>query len=535
MPIQALWFAQAAEPMRISIATPLTEESIPATQTPAVLVVPDSDLGVFQRCGTPFKDRRGKHKAKSLAEVLLGHDGLIPVIDGKYSTSGRLRQGIRTLLENAAAAGECKAYVIGVTEQIFQEMGDDTQGCEAQAPVGLGPALLPLRLEEWPVPEELAKRFLGESLEYRFVRQMILRARASELPVLILGETGTGKNVIARAIHEFESKRERFVEVNCGAIPSELLESELFGHMPGAFTGATTSKIGLWEFAGNGTLFLDEIGDLNPNHQVKILRALQERKIRRLGGNDEIPVQARIIAATNRNLYAMMQAGQFRQDLYYRLRQLVIYAPPLRSDPSNIALLARAHWKKLRRDQGELNADVLKELYAMRWPGNVRELHSFLEALNSFHRTEELRVDHLRELQRYYALPVEGYVTDAEDPSYHRIECLRHLRRTDEVVHACEQQLKPLSDGQPLSELERSLLAQIRAELQILLAHRLFFHSQETYDAVARLDSDLDHLLLLAGPDFRPQTRFWNGTLAPHLHQAIGRLFGEVQQLMREG
>jgi len=171
----------------------------------------------------------------------------------------------------------------------------------------------------------------------------------------------------------------------------------------------------------------------------------------------------------------------------------------------------------------------------MRWPGNVRELHSFLEALNSFHRTEELRVDHLRELQRYYALPVEGYVTDAEDPCFHRIECLRHLRRTDEVVHACEQHLKPLADGQPLSGQERSLLAQIRAELRILLEHRLFFHSQETYDTVARLDSDLDHLLLLAGPDARTQTRFWSGTLAPHLHQAIGRLFGEVQQLMREG
>jgi len=534
MPIEALWFAPAAEPMRISIATPLTEDSIPATQTPSVLVVPDSELGVFRQFGPPFTDRRGKHEAKSLANVLLGHDELIPVIDGKYTTSGRLRQGIRTLLENAAAAGECKAYVIGATEQIFHELA----GGKSHQPQALEvprQTSLPLRLEEWPVPEELAKRFLGETLEYRFVRQMILRARISELPVLILGETGTGKNVIARAIHESESKRERFVEVNCGSIPSELLESELFGHMPGAFTGATASKIGLWEFAANGTLFLDEIGDLNPNHQVKILRALQERRIRRLGGTDEIPVQARVIAATNRNLYAMMQTGQFRRDLYYRLRQLVIYAPPLRSDPSNIALLAQAHWRKLRRDQAALNAEVLKELCSMRWPGNVRELHSFLEALNTFHRTEELRVDHVRELQRYYALPADGYVTDAEDPSYHRIECLRHLRRTDEVVHACEQHLKPLADGQPLNEQERSLLPQIHAELQILLQHRLFFHSQETYDAVAQLDTDLDQLLLLAGPDSRPQTRFWNGTLAPHLHQAIGRLFGEVQQLMGEG
>jgi len=535
MPIQALWFALAAEPMQISIATPLTVESVPATQTPAVLVVLDSELGVFLQYGKPFTDRREKHEAKALANLLLGHDGLIPVIDGKYSTSGRLRQGIRTLLENAAAAGECKTYVIGASERIFREIGGGRQNPETQVPVDSVPAVLPLQLEEWPVPEELAKRFLGETLEYRFVRQMILRARASELPVLILGDTGTGKSVIARAIHEVESKRERFVEVNCGAIPSDLLESELFGHVVGAFTSATTSKIGLWEFAGNGTLFLDEIGDLNPNHQVKVLRALQERKIRRLGGTDEIPVHARIIAATNRNLYAMMQGGQFRQDLYYRLRQLVIYAPPLRSDPSNIVLLAKAHWKKLRHDQDGLSADVLKELCAMRWPGNVRELNSFLEALNSFHRTEELRVEHIRELQRYYSLPADGYVAHAEDPSRHRIECLRHLRRTDEVVHACEQHLKPLREGEPLGEQERSLLAQIRAELQILLAHRLFFHSLETYDSVARIDSDLDHLLLLSGMDVRSQVRFWNDTLAPHLHQAIGRLFGEVQQLMGEG
>jgi DNA-binding NtrC family response regulator len=534
MPIQALWFAQTGEPVRISIATPLTEESVPATQKPAVLVVRDSDLGVFRQYGAPFKDRSEKHEAKSLASLLLGHDGLVPVIDGNYTTSGRLRQGIRTLLENAAVAGECKTYVIGATERIFHEIGGDTGSSEPQAS-DPAPASLPMRLEEWPVPEELAKRFLGETLEYRFVRQMILRARASELPVLILGDTGTGKSVIARTIHEVESKRERFVEVNCGAIPSELLESELFGHVLGAFTGATTSKIGLWEFAGNGTLFLDEIGDLNPNHQVKILRALQERKIRRLGGTEEIPIHARIIAATNRNLYAMMQTGRFRQDLYYRLRQLVIYAPPLRSDRRNIALLANAHWKKLRPDQAGLSADVLKELCAMRWPGNVRELHSFLEALNSFYGTEELRVDHIRELQRYYSLPADGYVSDAEDPSHHRIECVRHLRRTDEVVHACEQHLKPLADGRPLPEHERSLLAQIRAELQILLARRLFFHGQETYDAVERLDSDLEHLLSLGGNDTRPQTRFWNDTLAPHVHQAIGHLFGEVQQLMGEG
>lgn len=135
-----------------------------------------------------------------------------------------------------------------------------------------------------------------------------------------------------------------------------------------ATIGAGLLRLAPSEFAGNGTLFLDEIGDLNPNHQVKILRALQEREIRRLGGIAETKVRARIIAATNRNLYAMVQAGRFRRDLYYRLRQLVIYASSLRSDPCNIAVLAKAKWKKLRGNQASLDADVLKELCAMRWP-----------------------------------------------------------------------------------------------------------------------------------------------------------------------
>jgi DNA-binding NtrC family response regulator len=535
MAIEALMFVSGSEPERLPIATPLTQQSIPATQVPLAVLVIDSELGTFRQCKDLFKDRGNKHDAKPLSSLLLGHDEGIPVIDGKYTTSGRLLQGIRALLENAAASGEAKAYVIGVAENIFREIAGTAGNHKSQGLAVTGSAALPLGLEEWPVPEELSKRFLGETLEYRFVRQMILRAKDSELPVLVLGETGTGKGVIARGIHDLGAKRGRFVEVNCSAIPSELLESELFGHVPGAFTGAKTTKIGLWELADHGTLFLDEIGDLTLSHQVKVLHTLQDRKIRRVGGTGEIQVHARIIAATNRNLYAMMQSKQFRQDLYYRLRQLVIYAPVLRGNPENIAALAQAQWRRLSGDQTTLSTDVLKELCAMRWPGNVRELNSFLAALHSFHQSDELRVEHIRELQRYFAAAPEGYVIDAEDPSYHRIECLRHLRQADEVVHACELQLKPLADGQSLSNEQRSLLTQTRAELQIVLGNRLLLHSQETYDAVAQLDSDLDHLLELPEHDARTQIRFWNGTMEPHLHGATGCIFSEVQQLMGEG
>ena len=534
MAIDALLFVADLDPERLCIAIPLTPNSIPAKQTPMVVVVLDSDLVTFRQCRDLFTDRGEKHQAKGLPGLLLGYGSAVPFIDGKYTSTGRLLQGIRALLDKAKAAGESKAYIIGVEAGIFSRLDRRARSSDSRPLVVSDAARLPLGLEEWPVPQDLLKRFQGETLEYRFVRQMMLRAKDVELPVLILGETGTGKSVIARAIHDFGNRHGRFVEVNCSAIPSELLESELFGHVPGAFTDAKAAKTGLWELADGGTLFLDEVGDLTSAHQVKVLHALQEGRIRLVGGTTEIQVYARVIAATNRNLYAMMQANQFRQDLYYRLRQLVIYAPVLRGNPANISVLAQAQWKRLRGPAAQLNSDVLKELCAMRWPGNVRELNSFLGALNSFHKCDELRVEHVRELQTYFATVPDGYFVNVEDPSYHRIECLRHLRRTDEVMHACESQLKPLIGGQSLEMQTRNLLGQTRAELQFLLDSRLLFHSQQTYDAVALLGNDLDHLLALPEDAVRVQFRFFNDSMQPHMHQAIGRIFTEVQLLMGE-
>lgn len=160
--------------------------------------------------------------------------------------------------------------------------------------------------------------------------------------MLILGDTGTGKELVARAIHDHSARRaKRFMLVNCGAIPYDLLESELFGHVKGAFTDATYDKPGLWELADKGTLFLDEIGDLHPNHQVKILRALEDKKIRPIGGTKEIEVDARIIAATNRDLFSMVQARQFREDLYYRLCPFPIYTPTLPDHPEDIPTITQ--------------------------------------------------------------------------------------------------------------------------------------------------------------------------------------------------
>ena len=205
----------------------------------------------------------------------------------------------------------------------------------------------------------------------------------SRAPVLIRGETGTGKEVIARAIH-FNSADadEPFVAVNCTAVPEQLLESELFGHVRGAFTGATSDRKGRFELAGRGTIFLDEIGDTSPAFQAKLLRVLQEREFYPLGGERPRRTEARVVAATHRDLETLVAAGQFREDLYFRLRVVEITVPPLRERRGDIAPLARHLLAKaareLHRGQMQLAPDALRVLESLEWPGNVRELENAL-------------------------------------------------------------------------------------------------------------------------------------------------------------
>jgi transcriptional regulator with GAF, ATPase, and Fis domain len=202
--------------------------------------------------------------------------------------------------------------------------------------------------------------------------------------VLILGETGTGKELIARAIHRISPRRNRpFVTLNCAAIPTGLLESELFGYERGAFTGALSQKIGRFEMANNGTLFLDEVGDIPIELQPKLLRALQEKSFERLGGTKTIPIEVRLLAATNRNLNQMMGQKLFRSDLYYRLNVFPITTPALCDRPEDIPILVRHFTKKYAAKMGrhieKIPTDTMEALVSWRWPGNVRELENFIE------------------------------------------------------------------------------------------------------------------------------------------------------------
>ena len=239
-------------------------------------------------------------------------------------------------------------------------------------------------LEEELNTEAKFDEIIGESVGLKRVLKHVETVSATDVTVLILGETGTGKEVIARAIHELSPRNEHvMVKLNCAAIPAGLLESELFGHEKGAFTGALDRKIGRLELAHEGTLFLDEIGDLPLELQPKILRALQEKEFERLGSTKPIPVNVRLVAATNRDLAKMVANGQFRADLYYRLRVFPILLPPLRERREDIPLLVRyfvdRHARKLYKKIESIPEDVMGVLTRWDWPGNIRELENFIE------------------------------------------------------------------------------------------------------------------------------------------------------------
>ena len=233
----------------------------------------------------------------------------------------------------------------------------------------------------------LDHELIGESAPMKALNRHIRTAADCNLTVLICGESGTGKELVARAIHSQSSRAQRpFVSLNCGTLTETLLESELFGYEPGAFTGAVKKKKGLFEAAHTGTIFLDEIAEMSASCQVKLLRVLQEGTIRPVGGNAEIPVDARIIAATNRNLAQEMDCDRFREDLYYRIAVLPITTPPLREHPSDIPrlfdhFLQHAQRSLARSGEHMIEPDAITALVSYGWPGNVRQLRHVVERL----------------------------------------------------------------------------------------------------------------------------------------------------------
>jgi DNA-binding NtrC family response regulator len=263
--------------------------------------------------------------------------------------------------------------------------------------------------------------FVGQSNEMKKIFSIIDRLARVETAVLIRGESGTGKELVAQSLHYNGPRKEnRFVAVNCSAIPETLMESEFFGHEKGAFTGADSRKIGKFQYAEGGTLFLDEIGEIPPSMQVKLLRVLQEKKFTPVGSNREIEMNVRIVAATNRNLEAMIKDGSFREDLFYRLNVLPIQLPPLRDRKNDIDSLAGYFIEKFNQRYGKqvkgLSAEALSALRAHRWPGNIRELENVLEHAFVLETDEWITPDSLPEKLKPSREPSESVARVALEP-----------------------------------------------------------------------------------------------------------------------
>ncbi|UEX77363.1 PEP-CTERM-box response regulator transcription factor [Sediminicurvatus halobius] len=367
---------------------------------PALLIVED-DSGLQQQLKWCFSDDYqvllAENRERGLELVDL-HEPPIVLLDlGLPPDAANASEGLRALEQILVRAPETKVIVITGNEA--REHALEAVGTGAydyyQKPVD--PDLLQLiverayRLHELQMerrrlvqsPENPLEGVIATSPQMLRACRLVERVASSDATVLLLGESGTGKELLAQAVHRLSGrKNRRMVAINCASIPENLLESELFGFEKGAFTGATRQTIGKIEYADGGTLFLDEIGDLPLSLQAKLLRFLQERVIERLGARGEIPVDVRVVCATNQDLHAMMRAGDFREDLYYRLSEISVEVPSLRDRDGDAALLAHAFLRRYaERDKRPLrgfSADALAAIRGYSWPGNVRELENVI-------------------------------------------------------------------------------------------------------------------------------------------------------------
>jgi DNA-binding NtrC family response regulator len=526
------------------------------SERPLAYVIRNEDLDEFRQLGPMVVDRGRKDGRKGLWALVGGYEE-IPLIDTPYRAVGQVRRGVRDLLTNARAKKEKNLYVIGVVSDLFEELWDGRIS-EVKASIKrsaksagrervwtsqvLSAKCLLSALPRKDIPDELRRtRYLGESPHVELVRLLVMKAADGDFPVLIVGPTGSGKENVARAIHELGKRKGLpFVSVNTAAIASTLFESELFGAKKGAYTDSKEDRPGLWVSARGGTLLLDEIGDLHLDLQAKILRALEENEVRPVGGVDPVSVQARVIAATNRDLFAMVRAGHFREDLYYRLRDFRIETPPLRDHPEDIPALARFLWRKqvTKDEQADLSDEIVTALQGYGWPGNVRELRSVLTQLYAAFEHLDPTIHELR-----LAVALQGQESpaffgppDERELILHRVECLRHLRRADEAIQACHATLRPIVDDHRTDpatvDAVHAALHYRLIELERLCQTPLLFHGELTFEVVERFTRNLADLHRQLERSPAEARRYWESQVARDLKLALSAIFKQVSQLI---
>ncbi len=408
---------------------------------------------------------QGSEKQAALIRSIQEHAGSVPII----------------LLTDKTQSLQLSSAIKEMVSQVFE-----------------WPTVYPLLIEilkKIPAPKKAVsvqqarkadKGLAGKSKLIRQVRELIDQVAKSDATVLVLGESGTGKEVVAQALHRASARKNKpFVPVNCGAIPGELLESELFGHEKGAFTGALTARQGRFEMAEGGTLFLDEIGDMPMPMQVKLLRVLQERTFERVGSNQTIECNVRVVAATHRNLENEIQEQRFREDLFYRLNVFPIELPSLKQRVEDIPLLVNdllIRMKAAKKETVQFSRDALAVMMQHPWPGNVRELSNFIERLAITHPNEIVDSSDLPEKFQAYEIPDDLDIEDLQEdgldnnpvlPATETIESNQVEQQKQPETTAAVSQLpeQGMDLKEYLSEMEVNLIQQALAECNGVVAH----------------------------------------------------------------
>lgn len=379
-----------------------------------------------------------------------------------------------------------------------------------------------------PEMKEMEKIFIGKSPDAKTVRAFSYLASKSVLPVLIIGDSGTGKEIIARMICNYSEKfNTDFVPVNCAAIPDTLFESELFGYKKGAFTDARSDKKGLFTEASSGTLFLDEIGELSLKNQAKLLRALEEKEVLSLGATKTKKINARIVAATNRNLGNMVDEGTFRRDLLERVCQFPISSPPLRSHPEDIPLIARAIWRKLGR-KDKLSKEFLDFLKSYPWPGNVRELRSMLNTVHEIFKPESPRPEHIEYIRNYRVKALEKSASgkDSVDVKLLEAESKTRLITVQNIIRAIKIEVRPFLHPELLKP-ENKMLKDFKDfcgkeidKLEELCREPIYFNNKVLFDRIKRFRYLIEKIVCNKSVSVELLNDFWRSEIEP-LHDAI--------------
>jgi transcriptional regulator with PAS, ATPase and Fis domain len=509
-------------------------EKIKSGVLPAAYIIRDEDISKLCESVKTIINRGKKDPRKALSEYLIGRNkDELRVVDGNFNNAGSLKKGVSAFLRKVKNVKNI--YFIGINKETFENLWEESSGHKPVEEYDETQFLKEL-IGDLKIPAELKEKYVGESREAESVRAFIFIASKNTEPVLILGDTGTGKEVVAQEIHNNSDREGNIVTVNCGAIPKELFESEIFGHEPNSFTGAGDKvKIGAWEAAKNGTLFFDEVGEMLLQHQVKVLRALDNRTIKRIGGTREIPVTARIIAATNRNLSDMVQTGQFREDLYYRLRGFLIRTYSLRDHPQDIPLLAEYFWQKMTKDKSNnLPQNILKKIKEHHWPGNVRELKLTIRQLHALYK---FKASALSTKGLNFVFHQEGQCnlsegTAEKEMEHLRADCWRHLRKVDDTVRAVQHAItvftkEKINDGKLTNSLNRRL-----AELDLLCRDRLLFYNEQLYSSVLLLKQRLAIFHGLLKTNILEANKYRRETLDEEFNIVLSAIFRECERLI---